>query len=34
MTGYQLAVAAARNKSLHQPVPRTWEEAPAPAKVA
>jgi hypothetical protein len=34
MTGYQLAVAKARGASVHQRVPRTWADAPAPARVA
>jgi hypothetical protein len=34
MTAYQLAVAKARGRRLDTPVPRTWAEAPAPARVA
>lgn len=34
MTGYQLAVTKARGGSLRQRIPRTWKEAPAPARVA
>jgi hypothetical protein len=34
MTGYQLAVARARGGPVRQRVPRTWAEAPAPARVA
>jgi uncharacterized membrane protein YagU involved in acid resistance len=34
MTGYQLAVRKARGQRLDTPVPRTWAEAPAPARVA
>lgn len=34
MTAYQLAVAKARGEPLRTPVPRTWDEAPAPAQVA
>jgi hypothetical protein len=34
MTAYQLAVRKGRGERLDTPVPRTWEDAPAPAKVA
>jgi hypothetical protein len=34
MTAYQLAVAKGRGQRLGTPVPRTWAEAPAPARVA
>jgi len=33
MTAYQLAVKAARGERLDTPVPRTWDEAEAPAQV-
>ena len=34
MTAYQLAVRKARGERLDTPVPRTWADAPAPARVA
>jgi hypothetical protein len=34
MTVYQLAVKAARGERLDTPVPRTWDDAEAPAQVA
>jgi hypothetical protein len=34
MTAVQLAVRKARGERLDTPVPRTWAEAPAPARVA
>jgi hypothetical protein len=34
MTALQLAVRKARGERLDTPVPRTWAEAPAPARVA
>jgi hypothetical protein len=34
MTAYQLAVAHRRGRPLTTPIPRTWAEAPAPARVA
>lgn len=34
MTGYQLAVRKARGQRLDTPVPRTWAEAPPPARIA
>jgi hypothetical protein len=34
MTGAQLAVRLLRHQDLGTPVPRTWADAPAPAKVA
>jgi hypothetical protein len=34
MTAYQLAVRRARGQRLDTPVPRTWADAPAPARVA
>jgi hypothetical protein len=34
MTGYQYAVAVVRGQPLRTPVPKSWDEAPAPARLA